>query len=215
MTNGKVSKFKNFSTKQPDGDEGLNQEEDNNLESHKATEAGKLKVKKSNSILENAKKEVVSTSTRQGHFQHKDLKSHLAGANRQVDSDADVKKVAAINQNIDNLKNHRYRHLIFANTVTETSFKKHLSLVYRGLVYSNKCLKGPSDKYILSKQISVQRPKTSKGKTLFLDLDETLIHSCSVRENPDHIIKTADKGLVTQIGLCVRPYCLDFLSKMT
>lgn len=35
----------------------------------------------------------------------------------------------------------------------------------------------------------------SKGKTLFLDLDETLIHSCALREYPDHIVKASnDKG---------------------
>ncbi len=28
----------------------------------------------------------------------------------------------------------------------------------------------------------------SKGKTLLLDLDETLIHSCNLKENPDHIV---------------------------
>lgn len=37
----------------------------------------------------------------------------------------------------------------------------------------------------------------SKGKTLFLDLDETLIHTCSLREYPDHIIKSSnEKGEV-------------------
>lgn len=29
-------------------------------------------------------------------------------------------------------------------------------------------------------------------KTLFLDLDETLIHTCAITENPDHIIKGKD-----------------------
>jgi CTD small phosphatase-like protein 2 len=28
-----------------------------------------------------------------------------------------------------------------------------------------------------------------RGKTLLLDLDETLIHSCSLKEGPEHIVK--------------------------
>jgi len=35
----------------------------------------------------------------------------------------------------------------------------------------------------------VPESKIPKGKTLLLDLDETLIHSCSLKENPEHIIK--------------------------
>jgi hypothetical protein len=30
--------------------------------------------------------------------------------------------------------------------------------------------------------------KDSKGRTLLLDLDETLIHSCGIKDNPDYIV---------------------------
>lgn len=84
---------------------------------------------------------------------------------------------------------HPFRHLIFGSTINEASFKKHLTLTYRGLVYARKCLKGPSEKFIKTKQVVMPEPKVSKGRTLLLDLDETLIHSCSLKDNPDHIIK--------------------------
>jgi CTD small phosphatase-like protein 2 len=43
-----------------------------------------------------------------------------------------------------------------------------------------------------------------------LDLDETLVHSCSFFENPDHIIES----VAGRIPIKIRPYCLDFLMKM-
>ena len=62
-------------------------------------------------------------------------------------------------------------------------------------------------------------------KTLLLDLDETLIHSCPLSENPKYIvdkdifqgeasvnIKTLNKRLkLSQFGFNIRPYCLEFL----
>lgn len=41
---------------------------------------------------------------------------------------------------------------------------KHLILTYRGLVYSTKCLKSPSDKFINSKKINMIQPVS----TLFI-----------------------------------------------
>ncbi|KAL4450499.1 hypothetical protein ABPG74_019397 [Tetrahymena malaccensis] len=134
-----------------------------------------------------------------------------------VDSDAEARRIAKKNEIIDALQSHPFRHLIFSNSVTEATFKKHLTLTYRGLVYARKCLKGPSDKFIKSKQVAVPDSKYPKGKTLLLDLDETLIHSCSLKENPDHIIKAKadnDDKVGYQIGLRVRPYCLEFLQKL-
>ena len=31
-----------------------------------------------------------------------------------------------------------------------------------------------------------------KNKTLLLDLDETLIHSCNLKDKPEHIVKAKD-----------------------
>jgi len=56
--------------------------------------------------------------------------------------------------------NHPFKHLIFSDMCTEAVFKRHIALVYRGLVYSKKCLKGPSDKYIASKQVKLPNPKS-------------------------------------------------------
>lgn len=82
------------------------------------------------------------------------------------------------------LKNHPFRHLIYGPTIGEHSFNKFLQLTQRGLIYAKKCLKGPSDKFIKSKMINLPECVVPKAKTLLLDLDETLIHSCSLRENP-------------------------------
>lgn len=68
-----------------------------------------------------------------------------------VDSDAEAKKIKKTEEVWDTFKNHPYRHLIFSSRVSETIFRKHLVLTYRGLVYAKKCLKGPSEKFIKSK----------------------------------------------------------------
>ncbi|KAL4434561.1 hypothetical protein ABPG74_007345 [Tetrahymena malaccensis] len=159
MNNSKLSKFKNLSTQKHDGDDDLSQEEDlNHEQSTQSTEQSKLKIKKSNSILENARKEIASVSSKNHLIKQQDVKYHIQQQERLVDSDAEVKNVAAKNEIIDSLKNHKYRHLIFSNYIAESSFKKHLTIVYRGLVYSTKCLRGPSDKYIESKKVMVKRP---------------------------------------------------------
>ncbi|EGR30938.1 NLI interacting factor-like phosphatase family protein, putative [Ichthyophthirius multifiliis] len=96
-----------------------------------------------------------------------------------------------------------------------TEFRKYLSLIYRGLIYSTKCLRGPSDQYIQTKQVELQQPKKQTGNTLFLDLDETLIHSCSLNENPDVILKVGEINEPQfHIGFRIRPYCMDFLKAL-
>eukprot|EP00828_Plagiopyla_frontata_P043924 TRINITY_DN7017_c0_g1_i2.p1 TRINITY_DN7017_c0_g1~~TRINITY_DN7017_c0_g1_i2.p1 ORF type:complete len:402 (+),score=43.53 TRINITY_DN7017_c0_g1_i2:146-1351(+) len=111
---------------------------------------------------------------------------------------------------------HPYKHLIFSGNCTENEFKRHIALVYRGLVYSKKCLKGPSEKYIASKQVKLPNPKVPKTKTLFLDLDETLVHSCTSKENPQKLVTAyTEMGDETVIGLNVRPYCNEFLEMMS
>lgn len=51
------------------------------------------------------------------------------------------------------MKNHPFRHLIYGPTIGENTFKKFLMLTQKGLIYSRKCLKGPSDKFIKQKTI--------------------------------------------------------------
>lgn len=61
-----------------------------------------------------------------------------------------------------------------------------------------------------------------------MDLDETLIHTCSINDNPEQIIKGTDekgaeilvqtkvlKFIFKQIGFNIRPYCLEFLKKVS
>lgn len=50
---------------------------------------------------------------------------------------------------------HPFRHLIFSPNCQELVFKRHLTIIYRGLIYAKKCLKGPSDNYLKSKQIDL------------------------------------------------------------
>ena len=101
-----------------------------------------------------------------------------------------------------------YRWLYFSPTLNYEKFKKHLLMVHKGLVYSTKSLKSPSEKFISSKQVTIPDPPQStyshnlhqpfnslnieKLKTLILDLDETLIHACSPKDCPDVILQAGD-----------------------
>jgi predicted HAD superfamily phosphohydrolase YqeG len=38
----------------------------------------------------------------------------------------------------------------------------------------------------------------TKPKTIFLDLDETLVHSCTYYEQPDYIIESTEVGEVIE-----------------
>jgi len=67
-----------------------------------------------------------------------------------VNSDCDKRQK---NKQDDKLINHPFRHLIFGPSVNEVVYKKYIILTQRGLIYAKKCLKGPSDKFIKSKQV--------------------------------------------------------------
>jgi CTD small phosphatase-like protein 2 len=56
------------------------------------------------------------------------------------------------------INRHPYRHLV-GTTIDKESFKKHLGMLYRGTVYSVKFLKGPSEKYLNSKMLTLPEPK--------------------------------------------------------
>ena len=66
-------------------------------------------------------------------------------------------------------------------------------MLYRGLLYAKNCLKGPSESFLEKKQIILNEQENKKIKTLFLDLDETLIHSCSMREKNAFVAKSLDE----------------------
>lgn len=80
-----------------------------------------------------------------------------------VNSDAETKNLEQKQDKVKAINNHPFRHLIFSPFVTESILKKHLSITYRGLVYSVKCLKGPTDKFIKTKQVSLIDPKGEKS----------------------------------------------------
>jgi len=94
-------------------------------------------------------------------FKKKDHKTKfLTTINPGVNSDAETKNLEQKQEKVKAINNHPYRHLIFTPVVTESTLKKHLSITYRGLVYSVKCLKGPTDKFIKTKQVSLIEPKS-------------------------------------------------------
>ncbi|CAD8059833.1 unnamed protein product [Paramecium sonneborni] len=116
----------------------------------------------------------------------------------------------------DKLIDHPFRHLIFNPTIEEEIFNKHLRITQRGLIYSKRCLKGPSDQFIEKKKISLQKINPSKLNTIFLDLDETLVHSCIQKENSQiKINQINDDGSQNEIGINVRPYTQYFLQELS
>ncbi|CAD8059513.1 unnamed protein product [Paramecium sonneborni] len=140
-------------------------------------------------------------------------KQAVSMQNLNVNSDNEQTKK---NQSKDKLSNHPFRHLIFGPNVNEQTFKKHLILTQRGLIYARKCLKGPSDKFIQSKKIQLSEANPKKDKTLVLDLDETLIHSCAPRENPQvYVTAVGDYGEEAKIGVNIRPYTTLFLQQLS
>lgn len=54
----------------------------------------------------------------------------------------------------------------------------------------------------------------TKKKTLLLDLDETLIHTCQLKENPEHVVLVpTDNGSKISVRLSIENKCflLDIL----
>ena len=92
---------------------------------------------------------------------------------------------------------HPFRNLIFAPRLDENLFKKHLLLTYKGVVYSQKLVQ-PTDRFLEERGIYLPERKDSK-KTLFMDLDETLIHSCHLMENPEIVLDIGDGLLIKKV----------------
>ena len=73
---------------------------------------------------------------------------------------------------------HPALQYIRSTTPSESDLKKFAMLLYRGLYYGIKYLKGPSEAFLKKKKVRLSEPKNSSHKKiLFMDLDETLIHT--------------------------------------
>lgn len=68
----------------------------------------------------------------------------------------------------------QFENLIHSN-VSQVVKKTFIIELYRGVKYSIKSLKGPSENIIQQKKVKLKEIEQSKRKFLFLDLDQTLI----------------------------------------
>jgi hypothetical protein len=72
----------------------------------------------------------------------------------KLDSVSETESAPKLTKKINfDVRTHKWKQLIFSPSITQESFMRHLNTTYRGLVYSKKCLKSPSDKFIQSKQV--------------------------------------------------------------
>ncbi|CAD8044482.1 unnamed protein product [Paramecium primaurelia] len=115
----------------------------------------------------------------------------------------------------DKLLEHPFRHLIFSPKIDELVLEKHLYITQRGLIYSRKCLKGPSEQFIEKKKVILNKINPNKINTIFLDLDETLVHACNSRETPTVRLKQQNEdGSEIEVGINIRPYATYFLQEL-
>jgi len=106
------------------------------------------------------------------------------------------------------------RKLVFGGGHDAQSLKKHIHLIFRGLNYSINLLKAPPLSYIQSRQILLKDLKKKSTKTLLLDLDETLISSCTARDEPDKILIPDIGEKAPPIMIKIRPFAKEFLKAM-
>jgi len=71
---------------------------------------------------------------------------------KSSDNKNDINKTKTL-ENI--INDHLYRCLIFSPIATESIFKRHLTLTYRGLIYAKKCLKEPSKTFLKTKLVNL------------------------------------------------------------
>jgi len=88
--------------------------------------------------------------------------------------------------------------------------KSFIIEMYKGIRYSIKSLRGPNLDVVLKKRVWLKEPKLSKKKFLFLDLDETLIHTNRNKLGLDE--QPIDAQL---FQLYIRPYAYEFLEKVS
>ncbi|CAD8137321.1 unnamed protein product [Paramecium octaurelia] len=212
----KMSRFSNLvNTKKVEGD--VEQEPDFS-DQEKKQKPVQVQQQEGNYNIEEQAQRIQQKLSQQPPQQTKLSKTKQAVSmqNLNVNSDNEQSKKNSQNNGKDKLSNHPFRHLIFGPTINEQTFKKHLILTQRGLIYARKCLKGPSDKFIQSKKVQLSEANPKKDKTLVLDLDETLIHSCSQRENPQvYVTAVGDFGEEAKIGINIRPYTTLFLQQLS
>jgi len=102
-------------------------------------------------------------------------------------------------------------------------------MIYAGLLYSTRMLKGPSQEFIENNKIKLKendsRFNIAKKKILVLDLDRTLVYAdyCHVEiedpkatpnANPNNQDPTNDNKTKQQVIMQIRPYALEFLKNM-
>ncbi|CAD8175522.1 unnamed protein product [Paramecium octaurelia] len=157
---------------------------------------------------------IQSSKLQQKLKQYNNEQIFLVKLQRNANSDIEYSKSK---QNIQGkLSFHPFRHLIYSPSISETTFNKFLRLIQRGLIYAKRCLKEPSYNYIKCKALVLPEARIPKTKTLLLDLDETLIHSCSARDQyQTSILAVNDQGEQARIYLNIRPFCLWFLQQMS
>ncbi|KAM3131143.1 hypothetical protein pb186bvf_016723 [Paramecium bursaria] len=147
-------------------------------------------------------------------FKQQQSKQHLSNVGRHIvynkQTHSDAEPIKQQSKQYDRVKSHPFRHLIFSDSTDEATLRKHLLVTQRGLAYASKCLKGPSDKFIQLKEVPVPLEDYTK-KLLILDLDETLVHTCSQKDNPQVLIKANDS---TMIGVNLRPHLQQFLDTL-
>jgi len=135
----------------------------------------------------------------------------------QSHSDEMMSEVRQSAKDLNAFTTHPYRHFIFGPQPDLEAFKKHLLMIHKGLSYSIKSLKNPSEKFIRSKQVSLCELGPKKSKVLLLDLDETLIHTCLLRNNPDAVLnyQAAPGEPYRQLPIKIRPHLKEFFAKLS
>ncbi|CAD8091095.1 unnamed protein product [Paramecium sonneborni] len=203
-TSQKPSKFRNIISGIEGDIEGAEEERDEDIQTQK--------VQSNNEDPYNIKNQANKIQQRMKEYNNQQIQQ--VKIQRDVNSDIELSKAK---QNIQcKMFNHPFRHLIYGPSIGEGTFKKFLQLTQRGLIYSTRCLKGPSNNFIKTKMQVLPEARIPKAKTLLLDLDETLIHSCSSREiYQTCILAVSDQGEEARIYLNVRPFCQWFLQQMS
>lgn len=109
-------------------------------------------------INEEQKKEVLSVFAQKNKAKLQVNTANLMGSEpttTEIQSSDKVKELNKVKNTEKIISSHSFRCLIFSPIVTESVFKRHLTLTYRGLIYAKKCLKEPSKAFIKSKLVNL------------------------------------------------------------
>jgi CTD small phosphatase-like protein 2 len=150
-----------------------------------------------------------------GSFKHIGLDDHRNLGNvdngilaRKAKSNADLHMIKPIKKT----GNAKWKNLLFGPNIDDDMLRNHLKIVTDGLTYALKNIKPPSLSFVESRQMMLEK-KTHFKKTLVLDLDETLINCCELRDGPDMILVPIESS-DTRIMIKVRPFTQQFLCLM-